>query len=159
MVFPYANQAAVATLPALALVDKPATVKEVIEDIAQQCPPYESDFECVQLVKGRTLRVYFASSNVMQDIVSGGLTFRGHPMELKTPSVFKWVTVMDLPYGIPEGEIKTALSKLGQIAHIKAEVYKGLYTGTHLVKMVVKTAVPSRVTIAGTSVRYFIGAK
>ena len=104
---------------------------------------------CVQLVKGRTLRLYFSSVDVMEDIVSGGLTFRGHPIELKTPSVFKWVTVMDLPYGIPEGEIKTVLSKFGQIAHIKTEVYMGLYTGTRLVKMIVKSAIPSCVISAG----------
>ena len=89
MVVPYANRAAVATLPALALVSKPATVKEVIEDFAKQCP-HESVLECVQLIKGRTLRVIFASSNVMEDITSGGLTFRDHPIRFKTPSVYKW---------------------------------------------------------------------
>ena len=85
----------------------------------------------------------------MEDIISGGLTFCGHPFELKTPTVFKWVTVLDLPYGIPDGEIKTALTKFGQFAHIKQEAYMGLYTGTCLVKMNVKTAIPSRITIAG----------
>ena len=148
MVFPYANRAAVASLPALALAAKPATVKEVIEDFSKQCP-HESVLESVQLIKGRTLRVVFSSPDVMEDIVSGGLTFRDHPITLKTPSVYKWVTLLDLPYGIPEGEIKTVLSKFGQVAHIRAESYMGLYTGTRHVKMEIKTAIPSRTVVAG----------
>ena len=145
---PYANRTAVATLPSLALAIKPATFKEIIADFATQCP-HESVLESVQLIKGRTLRVVFPSSDVLEDIVTGGLSFRKHPIQFKTPSVFKWVTLMDLPYGIPEGKTKTALSKFGQAAHIKSEVYMGLYTGTRLVKMEVKKAIPSRVMVAG----------
>ena len=52
-------------------------------------------------------------------------------------------------YGIPEGEIKIALSKFVQAAHVKAESYMGLYTGTRLIKMVMKTAIPSRVVAVG----------
>ena len=148
MVFPYANRAAVASLPALALAAKPATVKEVIEDFSKQCP-HESLLESVQLIKGRTIRVVFASVEVMEDIVSGGLTFRHHPITFKTPSVYKWVTLLDLPYGTPEGEIKTALSKFGQVAHVRSETYMGLYTGTKFVKIEVKTAIPSRIAVAG----------
>ena len=145
---PYANRTAVASLPTLALASKPATVKEVIADFAQQCP-HESVFESVQLIKGRTLRVVFPSSDVLEDIVAGGLAFRSHQIQFKTPSVFKWVTLMDLPYGIPEGEIKTGLSKFGQAAHVKSESYMGLYTGTRLIKMEIKTAIPSRIMVAG----------
>ena len=148
MVMPYGNRAAVATLPALALTSKPATIKEVIADFAAQCP-HESVLECVQLIKGRTLRVVYPSAEVMEDIVSGGLTFRGHPLQFKTPALYKWVTLMDLPYGISDGEIKTVLSKFGQIAHIRAETYMHLYTGTRLIKMVIKTAIPSRIGVAG----------
>ena len=148
MVIPYANRTVVASLPSLALASKPATVKEVIADLATQCP-HESVLECVQVIKGRTLRIVFPSSDIMEDIVSGGLEFRSHPIVFKTPSVYKWVTLMDLPYGIPESEIKTALSKFGQIAHVKAEVYMGLYTGTRLVKVEIKKAIPSRVIVAG----------
>ena len=148
MVVPYANRAAVATLPTLALAIKPATVKELIADFATQCP-HESVLESVQLIKGRTLRVVFPSSDVMEEIVTGGLAFRSHQIQFKTPSIYKWVTLMDLPYGISEGEIKTALSKFGQAAHVKSEVYMGLYTGTRLVKMEVKKPIPSRVMVAG----------
>ena len=148
MVVPYANRTVVASLPSLALASKPATVKEVIADLAKQCP-HESVLECVQVIKGRTLRIVFPSAEIMEDIVTGGLEFRSHPIVFKTPSVFKWVTLMDLPYGIPESEIKTALSKFGQIAHVKAEVYMGLYTGTRLVKVEIKRAIPSRVMVAG----------
>ena len=148
MVVPYANRAGVATLPALALASKPASGKEIIEDFAKQCP-HETALECVQLIKGRTLRVIFPSAIIMEDITSGGLTFRSHPLQFKTPSVSKMVTLLDLPYGIPESEIKTVLSKFGQVAYIRAETYMGLYTGTRLIKMDVKTAIPSRVTVAG----------
>ena len=148
MVFPYANRAAVASLPALALAAKPATVKEVIEDFSNQCP-HKSLLESVQLIKGRTIRVVFASVEVMEDIVSGGLTFRDHPITFKTPSVYKWVTLLDLPYGIPEGEIKPVLSKFGQVAHVRTESYMGLYTGTRFVKIEIKTAIPSRIVVAG----------
>ena len=148
MVIPYSNRTVVASLPTLALASKPATVKDVIADLAQQCP-HESVLECVQLIKGRTLRIVFSSSDILDDIVTGGLTFRSHPILFKTPSVYKWVTLMDLPYGISEGEIKTALSKFGQIAHVKSEIYMGLYTGTRLVKIEIKKAIPSRITLAG----------
>ena len=155
MVVPFSNRAVVATLPTLALASKPATVREVIEDFAKQCPPYKSALECVQLVKGHTLRICFPSNDVMEDIVHGGLNFRGHPLKFTTPSFFRWVTIQDLPYGIPESEIKTSLSKYGQINQVKSEVYMGLYTGTRLVKMGVKTAIPSRVTIAGHACTVF----
>ena len=149
MVVPFSNRAAVATLPALALAKGPATVKEVIDDLAKQCEPYRSVFECVQLVRGRTLRIHFPSADVMEDITSGGLTFRGHPLAFSTTSVFKWVSILDLPYGTPDGEISSVLSKHGQVVTIRSEVYNGLYTGTRVVKMTVKSAIPSRVTIAG----------
>ena len=68
MVVPYANRAGVATLPALALALKPASVKEIIEDFAKQCP-HETALECVQLIKGRTLRVIFPSAIIMEDII------------------------------------------------------------------------------------------
>ena len=145
---PFANRTAVASLPTLALALKPATIKEIIEDFAKQCP-HESLLECVQLIKGRTLRVVFPSTNMMEEIMSGGLSFRGHLIQFKTPSVYKWVTLLDLPYGIPEGEIKTALSKFGQAAHVRVESYMGLYTGTRHVKIQIKTAIPSRVVVAG----------
>ena len=148
MIVPYANRAGVATLPALALASKPASVKEVIEDFARQCP-HETALECVQLIKGRTLRAIFPSANIMEDITTRGLTFRNHPLQFKMPSVSKMVTLVDLRYGIPDGEVKTVLSNFGQSSYIRAETYMGLYTGTRLIKMDIKTAIPSRVTVAG----------
>ena len=145
---PFANRTAVASLPTLALALKPATIKEVIGDFAKQCP-HESLLECVQLIKGRTLRVVFPSYDVMEEIISGGLSFRDHQIQFKAPSIYKWVTLMDLPYGIPESEIKTALSKFGQAAHVRSESYMGLYTGTRHVKIQIKTAIPSRIVVAG----------
>ena len=121
MVVPYANRAAVATLPALALASKPASVKDVIEDFAKQCP-HKSVLECVQLIKGRTLRVIFPSANIMEDITSGGLTFRDHAITFQTPSVYKWVTLLDLPYGIPESETKTVLSNLVRLPTLELRV-------------------------------------
>ena len=134
MVVPFSNRAAVATLPALALAKGPATVKEVIDDFANQCQPFSSVLECVQLVKGRTLRIHFPNADVREDITSGGLTFRGHPLAFTVPTTFKWVSILDLPYGTPDGEISSSLSKFGQVASIRPETYKGLYTGTKLVK-------------------------
>ena len=155
MLVPFSNRAAVARLPELALVKGPATVKEVIDDFAKQCQPFSSVLECVQLVRGRTLRIHFPNAEVREDITSGGLTFRGHPLAFTVPTTFKWVSVLDLPYGTPEGEISSALSKFGQVASIKSETYKGLYTGTKLVKMTVKTAIPSRVSIASHACTVF----
>ena len=149
MVVPFSNRAAVARIPELALVKGPATVKEVIDDFAKQCQPFSSVLECVQLVRGRTLRIHFPNTYVREDITSGGLTFRGHPLAFTVPTSSKWVSVLDLPYGTPEGEISSALSKFGQIASIRSETYKGLYTGTKLVKMTIKSAIPSRLAIAG----------
>ena len=148
MVVPYANRAAVASLPSLALTSKPATVKEVIEDFATQVP-HDRAFECVQLVKGRTIRVVFPSAHMMEEMVHTGLTFREHPIEFKLPSVFHWVSLLDLPYGIPEAEIRTVLSRFGQIAHFNSESYMGLYTGTCQIKIELKAAIPSRIIVAG----------
>ena len=148
MVVPYANRAAVASLPSLALASKPATVKEVIEDFATQVP-HERAFECIQLIKGRTIRVVFPSAHMMEEMVHTGLTFRAHPIEFKVPSVFHWVTLLDLPYGIPEVEIRTVLSRFGQIAHVNSESYMGLYTGTRLIKIELKHAIPSHIIVAG----------
>ena len=148
MVVPYANRAAVASLPTLALASKPTTVKEIIEDFSKQVP-LERALECVQLIKGRTIRVVFPSARMMEEMVHTGLTFREHPIEFKTPSVFHWVTLLDLPYGIPEDEIRTVLSRFGQIAHVNSESYMGLYTGTRLIKIELKTAIPSRIIVAG----------
>ena len=149
MVVPFSNRAAVARLPELALAKGPATVKEVIDDFANQCEPFNSVLECVQLVRGRTLRIHFPNVDVREDVTSGGLTFRGHPLTFSVPSTFKWVSVLDLPYGTPDGELSPVLGKYGQIATIRSEVYKNLYTGTKLVKMTVKSPIPSPVTIAG----------
>ena len=151
MVVPYANRAAVAVLPGLALSSKkPATVKEVIEDFSKQVPsPHKSSLECVQLVKGKTIKVHFPSANIMEDILHGGLTFRGHPLEFKDPSQHRWVTLLDLPYGIPPASISSSLVKYGKIKEIKAESHLGVYTGARLLLMDVTVAIPSRVRIAG----------
>ena len=149
MVVPFSNRAAVVRLPELALAKGPTTVKEVIDDFANQCEPFNSILECVQLVRGRTLRITFPNADVREDVTNGGLTFRGHPLAFTIPTTFKWVSVLDLPYGTPDGDITSVLNKHGQVATIRSEVYKGLYTGTRLVKMTVKSAIPSRVTIAG----------
>lgn len=149
MVVPFANRAATAVLPSLALASrKPASVKEVIEDFSKQVPPpYQKCIECVQLIKGKTLRVYFPSSNIMEEIVHDGLCFRGHPVVFKAPSKFRWVTILDLPYGIPHAVITTGLSKYGRIEEIKSETHMGVYTGTRLAKMDVTIAIPSRVRL------------
>ena len=149
MVIPFANRAATAVLPSLALASrKPATVKEVIEDFSKQVPPpYKKCIECVQLIKGKSLRVYFPSSNIVEEIVHDGLCFRGHPVVFKAPSKFRWVTILDLPYGIPHAAITTGLSKYGRIEEIKSETHMGVYTGTRLAKMDVTIAIPSRVRL------------
>ena len=149
MVVPFSNRAAVVKLPELALAQGPTTVKKVIDDFASQCEPFSSILECVQLVRGRTLRITFPNADVREDVINAGLTFRGHPLAFTVPTTFKWVSVLDLPYGMPDGDITSILNKHGQVATIRSEVYKGLYTGTRLVKMTVKSAIPSRVTIAG----------
>ena len=148
MVVPYANRAAMGSLPTLALASKPATVKEAIEDFAKQVP-LERALQCVQLIKGRTIRVVFPSARKMEVMVHMGLTFGEHPIVFKTPSVFHWVTLLDLPCGIPEAEIRTALTKFGQIDKVNSESYMGLYTGTRLVKIELKFAIPSPVIVAG----------
>ena len=151
MVVPFANRAAVAVLPSLALLSKkPVTVKEVIEDFSKQVPsPHKTSLECIQLVKGKTIRVHFPSANIMEDILHSGLTFRGHPLEFKDPSQYRWVTLLDLPYGIPPASISSSLIKYGKIKEIKSESHLGVYTGVRLLLMEVTAAIPSRVRIAG----------
>ena len=151
MVVPFANRAAIAVLPGLALLSKkPATVKEVIEDFSKQVPsPHKASLECIQLVKGKTIKVHFPSANIMEDILHSGLTFRGHPLEFKDPSQHRWVTLLDLPYGIPPASISSSLVNYGKIKEIKSESHLGVYTGVRLLLMDVTVAIPSRVRIAG----------
>ena len=149
MVVPFVNRAASADIPHLALAKGKVTVKEVLDDFANQCEPYRSVFECVQVVKGNCLRIHFPSEDVKEDILAGGLNFRGQPLVFRSPTVYRWVTVVDLPYGIPPDNIRSVLSKHGEITQVRMESYKGVYTGTRLIRMRIKTAIPSRINIAG----------
>lgn len=153
MGFPYANRVIIGSLSDLALAKKPATVKELIDEFQKQYP--DDRLECVQLIKGRTIRVCFKSEEPMTETLAGGLSFRGFAIELKAPTWYRWVSVLDLPYGIPGDQVSTTMSKFGQVDSVIAEAHKGVYTGTRIVKMILRDAIPSRITIAGHTCTIF----
>ena len=56
------------------------------------------------LGKGK-LRLTFTNASKMENFIHDGLTFRGHPLELKPISTRRWVRVRYYPYGAPMPQI------------------------------------------------------
>ena len=78
-----------------------------------------------------------------------GFTVRGFPVTFKPVSLYKWVNITRLSYGVPDEEISKVLSVYGPIKLIKSEQYLKIYTGVRNVLMEVRTAIPARIRIAG----------
>ncbi len=78
-----------------------------------------------------------------------GYVVRGLPVTFKPVSLYKWVNVTRLSYGVPDDEISKTLSPYGNIRLIKSEQYSRVNTGVRNVLMEITSAIPARIRIAG----------
>ena len=65
----------------------------------------DSVFACMQFLGKGKLRLTFTNASKMENFIHDGLTFRGHPLELKPISTRRWVRVRYYPYGAPMPQI------------------------------------------------------
>jgi hypothetical protein len=124
-------------------------VREVIEDFRGQLDSYTDIFQAVVLMAPGRYRVTFKSARKLEVAENFGFTVRGFPVTFKPVSLYKWVNITRLSYGVPDEEISKVLSVYGPIKLIKSEQYLQIYTGVRNVLMEVRTAIPARIRIAG----------
>ena len=159
MSIPYANRTATVTIPALALLGKPLlkhNCLEFINEISEQFPSvWCAFFEGFVWLSNEKIRVTFCSANHMEDIISQGITFRGHPVDITPITNKKWVTVLRLAYGIPDGEVAYALSRYGDVERVKCETHMAVNTGVRSVLMKITETIPFHLRIRGHSCLVF----
>lgn len=157
MSLPFANRAAVATIPEQSLKDlgRPLSSAIVIEDLATQFDDLKESFVCVQIQSRVKILITFTSSERMEDVVSTGLTFKHHPVVLEPVSYKRWVTITRLPYGFANESVALALSPFGEVYHVKMEMHQGIATGTRSVQMKIRHDIPSRIRIEGHNCNTF----
>ena len=124
-------------------------VREVIDEFRGQVDDYTSFFEAIVFMAPGRFRVTFKSARKMEIAMNSGLVVRGHPVEFKSVSPYKWVNITRLSYGIPDVAIQEVLSKFGRIRQVKSEVYSNIYTGVRHVLMEISKDIPTRLHIAG----------
>ncbi|CAB4027658.1 Transposon TX1 uncharacterized 149 kDa [Paramuricea clavata] len=79
----------------------------------------------------------------------GECLVRGHPVVFKPISIFKWVNITCLSYGVPDEEITIAMAIYGPIKLIRNEQYSRVYTGVRNILMEVINDIPTCLRIAG----------
>jgi hypothetical protein len=124
-------------------------VSEVIEFFRGQVDSYTDIFEAVVLMAPGRYRVTFKSARKLEVAENFGFTVRGFPVTFKPVSLFKWVNITRLSYGVPDEEISKVLSVYGPIKLIKSEQYLNIYTGVRNVLMDVRNEITARLRIAG----------
>ena len=85
----------------------------------------------------------------MEDVKNTGLSFRGHPLEIRPINLKKWVTIRRLPYGTPHEFVQKALSPYGTVVRTRSEVIDLVATGTIFALMDIKGEIPSKLMIHG----------
>ena len=153
MSVPYSNRTADITIPTIALKDKPRlsyNCSEFMEEMREQVPVWRSVFEAFVWRSSNTIRVTFHSANVMEEFMNRGVTFRGYPIDkIKPVSTQKWVTVLRLPYGIPDIEVEWELSHYGQVTTVKQQTHMAMNAGVRSVLMRVDHPIPSQLRVRG----------
>ena len=124
-------------------------VREIIEEFRGQADSYMDIFEAVVFMAPGRYRVTFKSARKLEVAENFGFTIRGFPVTFKPVSLYKWVNITRLSYGVPDEEISKVLSVYGPIKLIKSEQYLKIYTGVRNVLMEVRNAIPARIRIAG----------
>lgn len=149
MAIPYANRTAVATFAALSLKDKPTfDLAEVQQEFAKVIlTPLKDSFSCIQYLNRSQVRLTFLEARHMEEVMTVGLLFRGHPVQLQPTHSKKWVTVSRLPFGIPTAAVEQALRQFGPVTSVKLQYTGGICNGNFSVLMDVRFPVPSKLVI------------
>ena len=151
-VLPHEDRCAYVAIPELALREKPAvTPEEVWDSFAKEFSPIENFFCCIQLVRPNRLRFWCPNPTVLEDVLSTGLTLRGHPLRMKPVVDRCWLTVTHLPYGLPEQAIQDFFAAYGEVKAVRFVQFRKVYTGTVKIHMVLQETVPTRIQILGHS--------
>ena len=156
MPVPYSNRTVDIIIPDIALKDKPklsCNCSEICGELIQQVPELKSYVECLLWLSNSKVRVTFTSGAKMEDFLHLGVTFRGQPLTFRSVSrpqnFIKRVTILRLAYGIPEEEVKKALSPYGYVSKIEFTSVQGIRIGSRTVYMTILKPIPSQLTISG----------
>ena len=152
MAIPYTNRSAIAIIPELALRNKPApTMDEIQLEFIRVYPTIRLDsvFDCMQFLGKGKLRLTFTNAAKMENFIHDGLTFRGHPLELKPISTRRWVHVRHYPYGVPCAPLEKKLVQYGKWLNVKRDRLRNVDLGTISVLMEVEKNIPSKLYIHG----------
>jgi hypothetical protein len=104
-------------------------VHEVIDEFQGQCDNFHDLFEAFVLIVPGRYRVTCKSSRKLAIVEALDFTVPGLPVAFQSVSVYKWVNLTCLSYGVPDEEISKVLSHYGQIKQVKQEQYSHVYTG------------------------------
>ena len=113
----------------------------------------EAKVSGVQALSGHAFRVQFKSASCRHQCDINGITFRGvtitpHPAYEEVKSVF----VDRAPFQMPDQMIIDALTPYGRVLLVKTLTIQGfaaVKSGTRLVSMVIATAIPAEIRVAG----------
>lgn len=158
MSVPYSNRTANFIIPAMSLEGKPKLSRncsELIDEVREQVPKWRDVFQAFVWLSNVKVRVTFTSASKMEDCMNLGLTFRRFPLLITPVSTQKWVTILRLAYGIPDDEVRYALSQYGVVSRCKTETHMGMNVGVRSVLMQVITPIPSQLKIRGHSCLVF----
>ena len=156
LAFPYSNRTADVQFPRLSLEGQPrVTVEGVIDDFEGQLGDFFPNLEALVLLGQTKVPVTCRTARALEELTHRGLTFRSHPDVFVPCSKFKWVNVTRLSYGVSDEAVVDALSPFGRVMKVKMDAYKNIYVGTRNVQIEIRSAIPSRLMIAGHSCMVF----
>lgn len=111
----------------------------------------------IQFMPNGIVRVTYKESAQCDAAVAGGVRFRGASLRVApVDSRTRLVYVRDLPVEVPDNGLKVYLRAFGVVHSVLAQTYPGMphvYTGTHVVKVIMSKDLPSSARISGFDVR------
>ncbi len=90
-------------------------VREVIDEFRSQINNFNEFFEAFVFMAPGCFCVTCKSARKLEAAENYGYVVRGLPVTFKSVSLYKWVNVTRLSYGVPDVEISKTLSPYGNI--------------------------------------------
>ena len=108
----------------------------------------KEDVKCVQDMR-KYFRVTFVSKEIKDYFSSRGLKIRGIQIPFLEADESCVVRLFNIPFEVPEGNVKAVLSLYGTVISHQLEVDResGIYTGTRLLRMRINKPIPDRLTV------------
>ena len=108
----------------------------------------KEDVKCVQDMR-KYFRVTFVSEEIKDHFSSRGLKIRGIQIPFLEADESRVVRLFNIPFEVPEGNVKAVLSLYGTVISHQLEVDResGIYTGTRLLRMRINKPIPDRLTV------------